>query len=166
MRFRRYTIASYRLLAKDHKPLYMKKPMDERLAPYAEQLRQIVSTHTELAREIEESRAIFNADFKKVMQQRIRPAVQELLDTATAKGHWVDIHATCERRFLAFVHQCYTIHWTTGGTSILSVVANYDYRKVFFIVEHAQSTAQNAIPMEQIREDSLSQWLYSAFPTL
>ena len=144
----------------------MAKVFDIRLAPYADQLTAIIGGHADLQQEYEDKRRIFNAQFRKIMFMQIRPVVQDLLDLAARKGHWVEIHTLMDERYRVHLHQCYSIHWRTGGKADLAVVGNYDYKKVFFIVEQDGQIHQLDLALEQIHQEALAAWFSSIFPTL
>ena len=143
-------------------PQSMPKTFDKRLADYADSLNKLIEDHEELLIEYEEKRVIFNAQFKKTMQRKIRPVVHRLLDEAAEAGHWVEIHTYSTEKYLAYVHQCYTFNWKTGGRTTLCVVANYDYQKVFFVIEQGETALQQAIAMPALRPGALYSWLKSA----
>lgn len=144
----------------------MAKVFDIRLAPYAEQLTAIIGGHAALQEEYEHNRRIFNCHFRKVLQNQIRPVIQGMLDEAARKGHWVEVHTLMDQRYLAYLHQCYSVFPKGGARADIAVVANYDYKKIFFIVEMAGKTTQMDLPMHQITKEVIAEWLMSIFPTL
>ena len=143
---------------------FMARVFDIRLAAYAEQLNQIIGSHEALLEEYETNRAEFNCAFKKVMFHKIRPVMQYILDLVSDHGHWIEIHTLSDERWRAYVHQCYTIHWTSGKKTDIAVVANYDYRKVFFYVEQDGVVNQLDLSMHLIFPDALSEWFSDLFP--
>lgn len=143
---------------------FMDDPLvDNRLSPFAEPLNPLLSQE-ELAYQYKERRLVFNADFKRAMSAQIRPAIDALLQYASKKGHWVDINLLNDQRFISYVHQAYTITWTTGGYTTITVVGNYDYNKVYFLVEHPEITFQTAFQLSQLKTDTLMAWIKSIFP--
>jgi hypothetical protein len=144
----------------------MAKVFDIRLAPYAEQLTAIIGGHAALQEEYEHNRRIFNAHFKKVLQTQIKPVFQTVIDQAAPKGNWIEVHTLMDSRFIAYDHQCYTIIPRGGRLGEVSVVANYDYKKILFIVEIAGATIQMELQMHQITKEIVADWLMSVFPTL
>ncbi len=143
---------------------FMDDPLvDKRLSPFAEQLSPLLSQE-EMAHQYKERRLVFNANFKRVMSAEIRPTIDALLQFAGKKGHWVDINLLHDQRFISYVHQAYTITWTMGGYTTITVVGNYDYDKVYFLVEHPEITFQTAFHLSQIKEDTLMAWIKGIFP--
>lgn len=143
---------------------YMENPVvDKLLTPFAEQLSPLLSQE-ELANQYKERRLVFNADFKRAMSAEIRPAIDALLQFASKQGHWVDINLLNDQRFVSYVHHAYTISWTRGGYTTITVVGNYDYDKVYFLVEHPEITFQMAYHLPQIKQDMLLAWIKGIFP--
>ena len=145
---------------------YMPKIFDSRLAPYADQLKQMIVGHEALQQEYEEKRLVFNAQFRRMMFRTIRPVIQDVLDRAAKGGHWIEIHTLMDERYLLYLHQCYSIHWRTGGRADLAVVANFDYQKIVFIVEQGDKSSQLDLSEDQFRAEALSGWFQSLFPGL
>jgi len=145
----------------------MARIFDARLADYADDLRNIIGTHEELLREYEEKRLIFNAQYKKVLQKKIKPVVHQLMETANNHGHWFDTDIRSDEQYRDYVHQTYTITWKCGGTCTLSIVAKHDYNKVFFIVsEYPDRTTQQGLELDMVDPEQISKWLMAALPTL
>ena len=144
----------------------MARVFDIRLQPYADQLTAIIGGHSKLQQEFEAARRVFNTQFRKAMFMTIRPCVQELLDVAACRGHWVEIHALMDPRYVVHLHQCYSIYFLGGVKADIAVVANFDYKKVFVIVEQAGKTHQLALSVEEIHGELLTDWFISLFPSL
>lgn len=144
----------------------MPKIFDKRLADYAESLNKLIEDHEDLLNEYEEKRIIFNASFKKIMQRKIKPVIHRLLDEASKNGHWVEIHTYSTEKYLAYVHQCYTFNWKVGGCTTLCVVANYDYQKIFFVVEKAGISIQQALPLDNMETKLLYSWIKKALSSI
>lgn len=144
----------------------MAKVFDIRLRPYADELKAIIGGHEALQQEFEEARRVFNTQFRKAMFMHIRPGIQDILDLAANRGHWVEIHALMDQRYLVHLHQCYSIHFRKDSRADIAVVGNFDYRKVFVIVEYAGKTHQLELQVEQINQQALTKWLIALFPAL
>jgi hypothetical protein len=144
----------------------MAKVFDIRLAPYAEQLTAIIGGHAALQEEYEHNRRIFNAHFRKVLQNQIRPVIDGILDEAARKGHWVEVHTLMDERYRVYLHQCYSIYPKGGVRGDIAIVANYDYKKIFFIVEIGGKTTQMDLQMHRVTKDAVADWLMANFPTL
>lgn len=144
----------------------MAKVFDIRLRPYEEELRAIIGGHEALQQELEEARRVFNTQFRKAMFMHIRPGIQDLLDLSARRGHWIEIHALMDPRYQVHLHQCYSIHFRRGTRADIAVVGNFDYRKVFVVVEYAGKTHQLDLEIGQIHQEPLVEWLMTLFPTL
>jgi hypothetical protein len=140
--------------------------LDKRLASFADQLKDIMEPHETMNQESEEQRVVFNAQFKKIMFADIRPVIQGLLDSAARQGHWIEIHTLMDERFRLYVHQCYTIYWKNGGKADLAVIANYDCKKIFLIVEQGGKSSQLEAAPHEIHQKALANWFLYLFPTL
>jgi hypothetical protein len=53
-----------------------------------------------------------------------------------------------------------------GGCTILCIVANYDYQKVFFVVEQAGISIQQALAMRQVETEALYSWIKNALSSI
>ncbi|TDX01814.1 hypothetical protein [Dinghuibacter silviterrae] len=144
----------------------MPREFDSRLAPYAEQLTAIIGGHAALQQEYEANRRIFNAHFRKVLATEIRPTMDEVMAEYTRRGYWVEIHSLIDRRYLAHVHQCYSINGTQAGKVDIAAVANYDYKKIFFILEMGEKTHQQQLTMTEVNRKAILDWLLPLLPTL
>lgn len=144
----------------------MAKVFDIRLEPYADQLTAIIGGHTALQQEYEEDRRVFNAHFRKVMTTQISPHILDLLTMASRRGHMVEVHSLMDERYRVYVHQCYSIHGVAGGKADIAIVANYDYKKIFVILEMAEKTHQVDFSMHQVTGRGVLDWLFSLLPTL
>jgi hypothetical protein len=144
----------------------MAKVFDIRLAPYADQLTAIIGGHAALQQEYEENRRIFNAHFRKVMAIELRPLMEDIMAMYARHGYWVEIHSLMDERYRVYVHQCYSIHATKSGKVDIAVVANYDYKKIFVILEMGGKTHQLDLTMTEANRKAVLDWILPLLPAL
>jgi hypothetical protein len=125
-----------------------------------------VDNQLDMLDEADQNRVSFNAQFKKTMHQRIRPVIERLIEELADMGHWVDVHTLSNEKYLMYIHQCYTFSWKNGGRCELAIVANYDYKQVFIILEQYNGICcQQRFQPSDLDCYSLYKWLTTAFTT-
>lgn len=138
----------------------MRDELEDLLNLFDEKSKEQKTENQLMKKQLKEERESFNASFNDLMSFTIRPAMINLLVKIKAHGHITDI-AEKKPSYGPYISESYTVvRFPGAGQLSISIVGNYDHKKVFIYTEYEKDNAkkkiENAYDLTEVTETLLN----------